>query len=432
MRRMFTAGAAIALITAVAACSPGQVEGTGASAPAPAGTIDYSTFKGKTITYLYFTDGPDEAATRGLLQEFEAKSGGKVDLQIVPYADLQQSLQARLSGGNAPDVARLADISPFVGDLMDLHGYLGKGYEQEFLPGPVKAVLRDGKLLGVPNDLTMNGPFINVDQFAKAGVPIPTKWTWDELVATAKKVQAANGTEAGIAIDKSAHRLSTVLSQYGTTFVGADLKDTLDVAKGTSAIGRLLDLVADKTMTKDFWIESGSKYKGANDMFLAGQTPVYISGNWQVAQFDKAAKFSWAAVPNPCAERCGGFPGGKFTVAFNKSKEPAMAAALVQFLNSKESQEKMDQQSMWLPTRTDLVKAGIQYPSRSADMKVFIADIEKTPADTYDAVASAGFSGYGTALLKEFSKGVAGQEDAAAVVRNSKAEGEKILSGIRK
>ena len=207
MRSTLITGLAAVSIAALAACSPGTTESPDAAAPTASGSVDLSSFKGKTITYLYFTDGPDEAATRGLLKEFETKTGGKVDLQIVPFADLQQSLQARLSGGNAPDVARLADLAPFRDDLMDLSGVVGKDYTNEFLAGPASAVKDGDKIIAVPNDLTMNGPFINVDLFKKAGVAIPTKWTWDEMVADAKKVQAANKTEAGIAIDKSGHRL---------------------------------------------------------------------------------------------------------------------------------------------------------------------------------------------------------------------------------
>ena len=433
MRRTLTALATITLLAATAACAPGQQApaGDGGNA-APSGEIDWNSFKGKTITYVYFTDGPDEAATRGLLKEFEAKSGGTVNLQIVPFADLEKSLQARLSGGNAPDVARLADVSPLANDLMDLHGYLGKDYEKDFLEGPVKSVLRDGKLVGVPNDITMNGPFINVDQFTKAGVPVPEKWTWDEMVAAAKKVQAANKTEAGLAIDKSGHRLSTVLSQHGTNLLGPDLGVALDDAKATKAVDLLLGLIKDGTMPKDFWLESGSKYKGANDMFLAGQAPIYLSGNWQVGEFAKAAKFEWKAVPNPCAERCGGYPGGKFTVAFRESKEPAMAAALVQFLNSKESQAKMDAGAMWLPTRTDLLEDGVSYPSRGEDMKVFATDVKETPVDTFDSVSSPVFGATGKAFIDEFAKGVAGQQDAAAVVANTRAAAEKLAAGAKK
>jgi len=76
MRRTLTAVATIGLLGALAACAPGPVaspSGGGNGAAPSGGTIDYSTFKGKKITYLYFTDGPDEAATRALLKEFEAK-----------------------------------------------------------------------------------------------------------------------------------------------------------------------------------------------------------------------------------------------------------------------------------------------------------------------------------------------------------------------
>lgn len=430
MRSTLITGLAAVSIAALAACAPGTTESdTGGAAPTASGSVDLSSFKGKKITYLYFTDGPDEAATRGLLKEFEAKTGGTVDLQIVPFADLQQSLQARLSGGNAPDVARLADLAPFRDDLMDLSGVVGKDYANEFLAGPAAAIKDGEKIIAVPNDLTMNGPFVNVDLFTKAGVPVPTKWSWDEMVAAAKKVQAANKTEAGIAIDKSGHRLSTILSQHGTTMVGKDMTNTLDEAKATKAIDSLLTLIKDGTVPKDFWIESGSKYKGANEIFLAQQAPIYISGNWQVAQFAKSAKFGWKAVPNACAERCGGFPGGKYTVGLSQSKEPQMAAALVQFLNSKESQAKMDAASMWLPTRNDLIEGeGVTYPERQEDMKVFTADVAETPADTFDAVASPAFGPSATVLVEEFAKAVAGQQDAATTAKNLKAGIDKVIA----
>ena len=59
--------------------------------------------------------------------------------------------------------------------------------------------------MGVPYDITINGPFVNVDQFKKLAF-LPTAanpWTWDTMIAAAKKVQAANNTEFAFAIDKS-------------------------------------------------------------------------------------------------------------------------------------------------------------------------------------------------------------------------------------
>ena len=393
--------------------------------------IDPASFKGKTLTYVYFTDGPDEQATRSLIAKFEQETGAKVNLQILPFDDLLNSLQARLSGGNAPEVARVQDVHPFRDDLVDLSAYFGKDYANQFLPGPLTGARgANGELLAVPSDLTMNGPFVNVDQFKKAGVPLPTAekpWTFDEMVKAAEKVQQANKTEFAIAIDKSGHRVSTVLSEYGTTLIGKDGKEALDPAKAQKAIGTLTDLMRQDKMSRDFWLESGSKYKGANDIFLAGAVPVYISGNWQVSQFAKAAKFQWAAVPNPCAERCGGFPGGKYMAAFRDSKNPELGAYFVQWMNKTENQQAMDRDSLFLPTRRDLAKTGIDYPDRNEDMKVFLGDIAKTPEDGYSTVANPAFTGSATALVDEMSKVVAGKEDVAAAVSAIKKETSSLV-----
>ena len=93
-----------------------------------------------------------------------------------------------------------------------------------------------------------------------------------------------------------------MLSQYGTQLVNKG-KMSLDKGKAVAALQPLVDMMADDSMPRDLWLGSGSKYKSANDIFLAGDTPIYLSGNWQVGQFVDNAPFKWAAVPNPCAEK---------------------------------------------------------------------------------------------------------------------------------
>ncbi len=248
----------------------------------------------------------------------------------MPFADLEQTLQARINSGNPPAVARTNNWHPYQDALVDMKGYFGAQYPDQFIDGAAKAALAaDGRMLAVPSDLTINGPFVNVDAFAKAGVPLPSEdkpWTWPEMLAAATAVQKANGMESAIAIDKSGHRISGVLSAFGTGMIGADGKEGLDPAKATQALDTLNGLVGSGALLKDFWLESGSKYKGANDQFLAKQTAVYLSGNWQVGQFAKNATFQWAAAPNACAQQCGGFPGGKYMIAFSGSKTPDLGA----------------------------------------------------------------------------------------------------------
>lgn len=439
---MITVAATLALV--VAACSPGEsadspttsanTQSSAAPVKGDGGNPDLSQFKGKSLTYVYFTDGKaDEDATRAAIGRFEQASGAKVNLQIVAFADLLTSLQARVAGGDAPEVARTADWRSLSSNLVDFKQYAGSDYPSSFTPGYVKTALDgNGAMLAVPSDLTINGPFVNVDAFNKAGVPVPTKWTWDEAVAAAKKVAAANGMQYPIAIDKSSNRVSTVLSQYGTNLIAAGNKVGLDTTKTTAALTFLTDLIKNDTISKDFWIGSGSKYKGANDMFLAGQSAVYLSGPWQVGAFAASAKFKWAVVPDPCAERCGGFPGGKYMVAFKNSKEPALAAAFVEWMNSSEQQKQIDQQAYWLPTRDDLVKSGLSYPTHNDDMNVFIKEIANTPEDTYDSMASPAFTDAGKSLLTEMDKVVAGNEDVATAVTNIQAGTTKAIEKATK
>lgn len=428
MTRAVTAAAVTALLAA--ACAPGGGSGDDAAeGPAPQESVD---FEGQTLTYLYFTDGPDEQATRDTIAAFEEETGATVDLQIIPFADLEASLQARLSGGDAPDVVRLANLGPFRDDLLDLAPFLGEDYADDFIDGMTQAARTDEGLIAVPSDLTMNGPFVNVDMFTEAGIELPTDdepWSWEELLANAEKAAQASGSEFTFAMDKSGHRVSTVLSQYGTRLI-TDGEETLDPDAAGEAIGMLTDLMAAGKMDKDFWLASGSKYKGANEIFLAEATPVYLSGNWQVAQFDEAAEFEWRAIPNPCAEQCGGFPGGKYMAALAESDTPDLAAAFIEFANGSEQQAEFAKTAQFLPTRKDLVEQGIEYPKRSEDMATFLADVQRTQDEAYSTVASPAFGPSAQALVDEMSKVVAGQQDVATAVENTKTATAAFLEDL--
>lgn len=402
----------------VTACAPGTSGDDGGSQG------------GNELTYVYFTDGPDEQATRDLIAQFEERTGASVELQIVPFDNLEQQLQARLSGGNAPDVARLTNLVPFRGDLLDLRA-AGQDIGDEFLDVADEYVTGpNGELQAVPSDLTMNGPLVNTDQFEAAGVPLPSAddpWTWDELVAGARQVQQANGTEYALAFDKSGHRLAGLFSQFGTDYFAPDGSVELDRGRATEAVTLFTDLHRQGAMPADFWLESGTRYEGANDIFLAQDVPVYISGNWQVSQFAETADFGWAAIPNPCAERCGGFPGGKFMAAFQQSDNQELAAEFIAFMNSRQSQEQFARASLFLPTRTDLIESGIEYPQRSADMNVFLADVRATPEDAYPSYFSPAFDTTAQAVVEEMGAAIADQQSPAETVDRIREEAQAAL-----
>lgn len=429
-RRAVTLGGTAALAaTALAACNPGgSGGGTGPGEDAaPVAEQDAAQFAGKTLSYLYFTDGPDEKATRDLIAAFQTEYDVTVELEIVPFSDITTTLQARLSGGQAPDVARVAATAPFAGDLLLLDDYLGAEYLSEFSEGVrVGMTDADGRIQAIASDLTQNGPFVNTDLFEKAGVPLPETWTWAEMVDLATQVQKAAGTEFAFAMDKSGHRLSTILSQGGTYLV-QDGTSSLDPAAAATALQPLVDMIEAGTSPADFWLDSGTKYQGANEVFLAQQTPVYLSGNWQVAQFDGNADFGWATMPNPTQVSGGGFPGGKFMVGFTAGPENQLAATFLQFMNSTESQKTFITASAFMPTRADLTESGVEYPVRNEEMGVFVADLAETPAEAYAACYDPNFDAAAQEFITEFAEVVAGNKDLATAMEDLRGSIDAIV-----
>lgn len=429
-RRAVTLGGTAALAaTALAACNPGGSGSGNGDGPdaVPVDEQDTSDFAGKTLSYLYFTDGPDEQATRDLIAQFEEEHGVTVNLEIVPFSDITTTLQARLSGGQAPDVARVAATAPFAGDLLLLDDYLGADYLSEFSEGvQVGMKDKDGKIHAIASDLTQNGPFLNTDLFEKAGVEIPDSWTWDEMMELATKVQEATGTEFAFAMDKSGHRLSTILSQGGTYLV-QNGTSSLDPAAAATALQPLVDMVEAGTSPKDFWLDSGTKYQGANEVFLAQQVPVYLSGNWQVAQFDTNAEFGWTTMPNPTQANGGGFPGGKFMVGFAAGPENQLAATFLQFMNSTESQRTFISASAFMPTRADLTESGVEYPVRNDEMGVFVTDLGETPAEAYAACYDPNFDASAQEFIKEFAEVISGNKDLPTAMEDLRTSIDAIV-----
>lgn len=345
-------------------------------------------WKGKEITYYFYNDSQAELdVTKAQIASFEKLTGAKVKLDVIPFTSLDVQLQARIAAGNAPDVARLNNPGLYQKVSLNLETYFGRNYAKEFVKGSTNQVVDPvtKKLIGVPYDLSMNGPFVNLDLFKKAGVAVPANPTWEQLIDAGKKVKAAAGSEYAFAMDKSGHRMSTIMSAYGAYMVDSQQRNVLRTTPylAEKALKLITDLYVADLAPRDLWIGTGTKYSSPVNVFLAGQTPIFMSGNWNLATLAKDAKFEFAVIPNPKNRYGGSWPGGKFLTAFNTSKNPDLAAFFLHYLAEPAQMQQMDVQAFWLPTRSDLIAQGVTYTNRAADMKVYLADAAVTPAATY-------------------------------------------------
>jgi multiple sugar transport system substrate-binding protein len=155
---------------------------------------------GKTVTITYL-DSEGATAYAKAIPAFEKKYPCiKVTRQIVPFDSLNTTIISRLShGGSSVDVIHADEprISAYAkqGLLLNIDSLRAKA-AANVSPVALKACLYNGKLYALPQWTSTQLLFYNKALLAKAGVTPPSSnpnapMTWEDLVANAKKAQAA-------------------------------------------------------------------------------------------------------------------------------------------------------------------------------------------------------------------------------------------------
>jgi multiple sugar transport system substrate-binding protein len=143
--------------------------------------------------------GDAELDALGKLTEEYQKTHPDVDVEWInivgggPYG--RDKLQTMIAGGDAPDLMMLntgqfeqlasrGALRP-LNDLIDAEKFDLSLY----WPQAIEGVTYQGKIYGLPRDMSNVILYYNKDLFDAAGVAYPTNdWTWDDLAAAAKKL----------------------------------------------------------------------------------------------------------------------------------------------------------------------------------------------------------------------------------------------------
>ena len=80
------------------------------------------------------------------------------------------------------------------GVIEDLSTPMAGSWRERFSPAAIQAYTLNGKVYGVPMQVSQVGFFYNRDLFAKAGVDAAAIKTWDDLLVAVKKLKAAGVT----------------------------------------------------------------------------------------------------------------------------------------------------------------------------------------------------------------------------------------------
>lgn len=301
-RRAFlrAAAAVTAVFTTAALAACGSDDGGETGTPVSADQVQAALDAGGSITVWAW-----EPTLKQVVTAFEAKYP-KVKVNLVnagtgndQYTALQNAIAA---GSGVPDVAQIEyyALPQFAlgKSLTDLTGFGTGELDGTFTPGPWSSVKAAGGVYGLPMDSGPMALFYNKEVFDKHQIAVPT--TWDEYVAAAKKLHAAD-PKAYITNDTGDAGFTTSLiwqaggkpfSVDGTN-VKIDLADA-GSTKFATTWQQMLDgkLLAPVGSWSDGW------YKGLGD----GTIATLVIGAWMPANLESgvpAAKGKWRVAPMP-------------------------------------------------------------------------------------------------------------------------------------
>ena len=204
--------------------------GTGANASAAPGASAATRFDGVTINLITFTGPPIAEPLQRHAAEWEAKTGGKVNITTAPFSDLFQKETTDLATGtNAFTVYTMSSswLGSFAGqgyfkDISSLAPTYPGLQWSDIMPVMQTNASYGGKIYGIPFDSDVLAVYYRADILGKDGVAPPK--TWDEYLSIAQKYNGkdlnGDGTpDYGSCIEKAKGGVATwqfngVLSGY--------------------------------------------------------------------------------------------------------------------------------------------------------------------------------------------------------------------------
>lgn len=220
----------------------------------------------------------------------------------------RDQLQRMIAGGEAPDLmmlntgqfeafgtrGALAELDERIsGDSFDMGVY--------FQPA-IDGCTIDGKIYGLPKDISDHVVYLNTDFFEAAGVELPTnEWTWADYRETAKAL--TGDMTWGTSMQNSVWSWGSFVHSNG----GAVLNDErteilLDTEEAREALRQYYAvLVEDQAAVPPGALPQA---EGANEQFLSGAVGMNMAGPWYRPGLVENQPFNWTLrlYPRPTAE----------------------------------------------------------------------------------------------------------------------------------
>ena len=357
----------------------------------------------------------DTKAFSQLMQTFTKQTGINVDVQGIPWGNVNDKLTTAVASGNGPDVVQIgiSFLPSFVnaGALLDLHPYLAKNptlKSSNFLSGVSAARMNPkGKVLTLPWVSDVRILFYRTDIFAQTGISGPPK-TWAQLLADAQKLAARGNGQYGFYIPQWDSALPVELTWQAGGNVTANGKVSFNSAAFRTAANFYVSLYKAKVVptASDFDQTQG---------FVSGVAPMLISGPYLAGAINGAApnlKGKWKVALLPRDKTNTSLLAGSNIGIWHNSQHVDAALKLLDYLAKPATQVAWFKLVGELPTS----KAALANPSLKNDplVKIYAQQLQNaqllplTPA--WDKIGSDLLNALNSIVLTGADEGSALQQ----------------------
>jgi multiple sugar transport system substrate-binding protein len=365
-----SSGAPASSAPAAPASAPPSVAGSASAASAapagssaPASSAD-TAGAGQTITVW---TAEDPKLFGALMATFTKATGIKVNVDAVPWSNLDDKLTTAIASGNGPDVVQvgLSNVTDFTSAnaLLDLTPYL-KDHpdlaDSNFLPGIASSKTSPaGKVLSVPWVSDVRVLFYRSDILTTAGITAPPT-TWTDLFNDATTLAKRGTGKYGFYIPQWDQALPIEL----TWQAGGDVTDsTGKVSFDTPAFKTAADFYT--SFYKNKLVPTASDFDQTQG-FISGAAPMLISGPYLAAAINGAAPAlagKWNVAPLPTNKTGTSLFGGSNMGIWSKSTHVQADLRLLDFLDQTSSQLAWWKSADELPT----TNAALADPTLASD-----------------------------------------------------------------
>jgi ABC-type glycerol-3-phosphate transport system substrate-binding protein len=347
------------------------------------GLTAYSAPK-QNMRVLLSEEPKDTDALVTALKDWEAATGNKVEMVVIPYDDQLIKFPAMAKNHDLPDLiatTRLHQLYPE--EFMDMSKVTDIS---KFEPTALKIVGKDytsNKITGLALEYTVTNMYYNKNAFKKAGLIPPTvssPWTWEKLYENAAKLQQSGAVKYGFAADASRARYDIMMYANGGSLVerkGKTFVITVNSATNVATLKRFIQ-ANNEIMPKAIW--SGGTADNPTDYFKNGSVGIYLSGSWNYNSFFKdITSFEFGVMPTPKGTKGqAAIIGGSALAIPQSAVNKKISISFIKWLYRKENFQKYLNNDKGLSALKDVVYQPANAKA-SADYVVLQAEVKFVP-----------------------------------------------------